>query len=176
MKLQQHFREIRYADHLPDITLVVIGLWNMGYTDLDEVAHLLWMVDQKPLRQLYKMLKTSRNPLIRRFVDVGLPPGVYRPLPEPTGPTHELSHAHRVTCPLCHFLVDCVPCPRCSLKTPPAETFPFRNRGRVPPLPQHRTAVAPGSACKIEILRQRVANGERLFHYNDRRIPRNGKP
>ena len=118
MRIQQELHEIRYADHLPDVTLVVIGLWNMGYTDIEEVAHLLWIVNLDPLRRLFRMLQTTRNPLIRRFVDVGLPSGVYRQLPMSPGPTRDLplNQVRFVRCRLCGTTVDYVPCPRCSLQ------------------------------------------------------------
>jgi len=175
-------RTFDHAEKLSDITLVVIGLWNMGYTDLETVAHLLWIVDLKPLRRLFKMLKTSKDPFIRRFVDVGLPPGVCRELPNAPGPVNDLclTEIRKVRCKLCGYWLDCVPCPRCSLRNPPEKEFPFRNRPPIlrysqdPVQPEHSTRARPGSIQKIDVLRERLCRGESLFHGRDRKLPSNG--
>jgi hypothetical protein len=179
MRVQPEVREVQYADHLPDATLAVIGLWNMGYTDLDTVASLLWIVNTKPLKKLYKTLKRTRNPLIRRFVDVGLPAGVYRPLPLAPGPLGGAFTAlcHHVRCPLCGAQVDWVPCPKCSLKDPRVAEVPVPLRDREVCLcaTEEPTSFVPGSPEKIELMRQRAERGQQLFHCRDRKLPSNGK-
>lgn len=176
MHLQQEEYDIRMADDLPELTLVVIGLWNMGYTDLKTVAHVLWIVDLKPLRTLFKMLKTSKHPLIRRYVDYGLPKGVYRPLPLIGRPVNDESTKEQrtVRCKLCGCNVFWVPCPTCSYKCPDATEFPFRNRGKFRQTPLGRTSAAPGSKRKIELMRARYERGEQIFNPRDDRIPRKG--
>jgi hypothetical protein len=162
MHLQYKPRSIRHANDLPDTTLVVIGLWNMGYQDLDTVARLLWVADRKPLERLFRMLQNTRNKLIRRYVDCGLPPGIYRrfPFPDTT-----------VRCHLCGTMIEWVPCPRCSLKAVRNGTeFLYRKCRSQPILPQHSTTAIPGSPKKIAVMAERFERGEMVIHPNDLRM------
>jgi len=177
MQLPHTKREITRADDLSDLTLVIIGLWNMGYTDLGTVARLLWLNDRKPLQRMFRMLKTIKNPLIRRYVDVGLPRGVWRALPLPPGPSDATVPFTTVRCKLCGRIVRCVPCPACSMKSPRAFDFTHLGYGLLtnsydPNLPQHSTSAEPGSLRKIAVFRERVLRGEQVFHPDDSSLPR----
>ncbi len=178
MRLQSGLRDIQYAEQLPDTTVLVIGLWNMGYTDLWTVAHLLWIEDLRPLERLYLMLRTTEHRLIRHFVDYGLPPGVCRKLAVP-GPATNAAVPRRVRCPLCKTMLDYVPCPRCSIRSPAREAPLRRHRvDLVPPPPIHQTSTVPGTSEKIAVMRGRYERGEQIFHPRDRRLPkpkRNGR-
>ena len=176
MRIQQTLSKISRAEDLPDTTLVVIGLWNMGYTDLELIGQLLQQEDLGPLRRLCRMLRTTRNPLIRRFVDVGLPPGVYRPFPAPVGPNVgclpcESRDSPKIKCPICHRMVDYVPCPFCSIRGCHRVDGLHGDR-HSHPYPVGRTGAAPGSAAKIAVLRERLRRGEQLFHCKDKKLPK----
>jgi hypothetical protein len=172
MWLQWVQQKVNHPDELPDSTIVVIGLWNMGYTDMKTVGRLLGLVDLRPLRRLAKMLKTSEDPVIRRCVDVGLPPGVYRQLPGMNGPPVE-PHRRKtrgVLCKLCGRTVDCVPCPRCSMVSPRTEEIKGGNGKLKSTSPMYTTDANPGSLRKLTILRHRLERGEELFHPEDKAI------
>ena len=176
MLIQQKIHAIRYAEELPNSTLLVIGLWNMGYTEIEDVARLLWIVDLKPLRKLYRILKTCHDPLIQRYINHGLPRGVCRMLPGRPGvtggdPTEE---TWTVRCSLCGSTVNCVPCVFCSLKNPMIEDVPRRRNFDSRHIPESRTTARPGSDWKIEVMRERIAKGESAFSSRDRRISRRG--
>lgn len=158
MHVQHQMGDVELPEDLPDTTIVILGLMEMGYTDLALIAEILHVNRIRPLRRLLKMLKTSRNPVIRRCVDVGLPPGMFREFPY---------HDRSVRCPLCGGMVKTAPCAKCA--TPfgrhATEEFP---RECVYPAPEATTA-EPGTLRKIAVLRMRLERGEELFHNNDMR-------
>lgn len=106
MHLQRNFRRVELPEQLADTTIVILGLMEMGYNDPEFIAKLLHVRDMPSLTKLLRMLKTSRNKVVRRCVDVGLPPGLCRPLP---------NSKEKVRCPLCRCMVNHIPCPRCSV-------------------------------------------------------------
>jgi len=106
MHLQRDFKRVELPEQLADTTIVILGLMEMGHTDPEFIAKLLHVRDMRSLHKLLRMFKTSRNKVVRRCVDVGLPPGLCRPLPY---------HAEKVRCPLCRCMVNHIPCPRCSI-------------------------------------------------------------
>lgn len=97
---------VELPEDLSDTTIIVIGLMEMGYDDIDHIAAILHRRDKAPLRKLIRMLKTSKNPTVRRCMDVGLPPGLVRQFPYGN---------EKVRCPLCRNMIDHAPCPRCSI-------------------------------------------------------------
>jgi hypothetical protein len=163
MQVQRKPIRIQHANQLPDTTLVVIGLWNMGYTDLQTAAKKLLVVDERPLRRLFRMLATTRDPLIRRYVDFGLPPGVHRrfPFADTT-----------IRCRLCGGTVESVPCPLCALKFGGCDADPRCFREVPLKIPVRRTGAAPGSPQKIAVMRARIGRGESAFHPKDASLPK----
>lgn len=174
MFVQRELREIETALDLPDTTLVVIGLWNMGYTDLAFVAHVLWITDTEPLEKLYVMLHSTQDPLIRRFVDDGLPPGVYGSLALKPGrfgvdeKESEDREVRGVKCLLCGAKVSMVPCPACSTRHPDGPLPPYKYRTDPHPMPHWPTDAPPGSAEKVHVLATRRALGLSLWNPQDR--------
>jgi len=146
---------VELPEDLADTTILVLGLAEMGYTNVAEIADILRLRNKRPLRRLLRMLKTSRNPVVRRCVDVGLPPGLCRPFPY-QGTT--------VRCPICRSMTDHAPCPRCSVARNRADPDPPRKDR---PLAAAPTDAQPGSRKKLAVLRRRAAQGLALFHPHD---------
>lgn len=155
MHLQQTFENVTLPEELGKTTILVIGLMEMGYTDIPWMAKLLHLQETRSLRRLMRMLKTSKNPVVRRCVDVGLPPGVCRPFPY---------EGTKVRCPLCRAMIDHAPCPWCSLKF--SRAAPVAPEGD-DPLDATATTAVPGTYSKLAVMRRRVAAGVSAFHPDD---------
>jgi hypothetical protein len=158
MQLQKSFSDVSSPDDLSDTTIVVIGLWHMGVSRFRDIAEVLNVVDVRPLKRLMRNLRTSKNPVVRRSVDVGLPPGVCRPLPW---------EGTEVYCCLCGMRVTQVPCPVCSLKPTrrvKEEPAVIDRRRPTEPIP---TSAKPGTFEKVNVMRGRVLAGQAVFHPAD---------
>jgi len=155
MHLQKNFDRVVTPGKLPDTTVVVLGLMEMGYTDPKMIAEVLHRREVRSVRELLRMFKTSKNPVVRHCVDVGLPPGLVRPFPY---------EGVKVMCPICRCMVDHVPCPRCSVVSRHCDSSPATRRHPLPPSP---TKAAPGTMRKVLVMRRRAAKGQSVFHPQD---------
>ena len=158
MELQQSFDKVRKVEHLADTTIVVIGMLEMGYDDIDLIAKILHRRDTTQLVTLLKMLEETENPVVRRCMDVGLPPGVVRQFPY---------GGSRLVCPLCRNKIDHAPCLRCSLAG--QKTY---GRGKERDATEYdsvATPACPGTNNKVATLARRAELGLSLFHPEDRR-------
>lgn len=160
MHLQKTFDHVMLPEDLGDTTIALIGLLEMGYTNVTQIAGFMHVRDLRQLRKLLRMLKTSKNPVVRRCVDEGLPPGMMRPFPY---------SGSRVRCPACHNLVNCVPC-QCGRMT--KRKAWLRQGGRdssskEDPLNRTPTIAYPGTREKLAIMRRRAERGQPLFHPDD---------
>ncbi len=172
MHLQRTLKHILLPEELADTTIVVLGLLQMGYTDIAWIADVvLHRRENRSLRRLLRMLKTSRNPTVRQCVDKGLPPGLFRPFPYA---------GIKVRCPVCRCMVDHAPCPRCSLvPCLPAAKVAAKVAGRSSrsapspfdkshPLDAFETVARPGTMEKLAVMRRRAARGMSVFNPQDR--------
>lgn len=147
---------VELPEDLADTTILVLGLMEMGYTDIERIVDILRLQERRSLRKLLRMLKTSRNPVVRQCVDVGLPPGLCRPFPY---------EGIKVLCPVCHSMVDHAPCPHCSLVVA-GRCAPERPR-KERPLDGAPTKALPGTWRKVQIMRRRAEEGLSVFHPRD---------
>lgn len=162
MHVQWNLRKVVLPEDLADTTIVILGLWQMGYTDINQIADILHIRRLSHLNRLIRLLKTTKNPVIRRCVDVGLPPGLHREIPT-------WSHVRSVRCPLCKMMVDTVPCPKCSSPrwlVAECDQDDEADRKR----PKRKTNARPGSLEKIEVMRKRLERGEAVHHPKDATI------
>ncbi len=162
MPLQRSLRNVSGLDELSDTTIVIIALWHMGITNIKRIAKLLGIRDRSPtspLMSLVRKLRSSKNAVVRRYVDVGLPPGVCRRLPYEDA---------RVKCKLCNTMVNQVPCPACSISQSPPQKE--ASEVRSPPRPRYPTWAMPGSIRKMAVFRARLLRGECLFHPQDAQV------
>jgi len=157
MHLQRTLRDVRLPEELADTTILVLGLLHMGYEDAAQIADLLHVRDVRSLRRLLRMLETSRNPVVRRCVDFGLPPGLCRPFPY---------EGAKVLCPVCRSMVDHVPCPKCSIEPSCCAPSPYMQDH---PVDRDPTAALPGSREKTDVMQCRAGKSLSLFHPHDRK-------
>jgi hypothetical protein len=140
----------------------VMGLWLMGMNDPYEMASVMSRHPatvsslKRKVRRFLKLLTSSSHPIMEAIRYNGLPRGCGASLPE----------GRSVACPLCRRKVNVVPCVHC---TPSEldEKFPVGVECALdqPLLPaEEPTFALPGSAEKIEVMRQRVARGQSCFH------------
>lgn len=152
--------KVKSVDDLSPSALAVIGLLNMGFAPLDIVRAF-----QDPrgrrrrktelkVERLLRAVRVTRNPLIREYVDHGLPPGVHGRLPW-------VRYGNCVRCPLCRQRVNRVPCPACNQAWRGHELQEHRERWCRP------TSAMPGTKEKIGVMAARADAGESLFHPND---------
>ena len=100
--------KIERVEHLSETALSAIGLMNIGVTEFTRIARLLSYVSvarQEKLLDIIVELQDSVNPLVRRWVDHGLPAGV----------SGLLADEQSVTCPLCKSKITRVPCISCGV-------------------------------------------------------------
>ena len=155
MRLQKTFEHVTLPEELSDTTVIVLGLMEMGYTDIAWIANLLQVRKIRRLENLLRRIKTSRNPIVRRCVDAGLPAGLCRPLP---------FQGFKVRCPVCHSMVNHVPCPRCSVIGHHAISEPAQKSSRIDPAP---TDALSGTLRKLEVMRCRIDKGLSAFNPQD---------
>lgn len=152
---------IRSAANFNWATKVIIGLMNMGYLTDREMAPALGEMepeDYNTLGSVIHALKTSDNPLVRKCVDIGLPPRVTAELPFPC----------TIRCKACGASVNMVPCVLCRNKMLTSDEFERDDIDNWRPVPAAiSTHHRPGTYEKIEVMRQRVARGEAPFHPDD---------
>jgi hypothetical protein len=140
---------------------IVIGLLSMGYDETDHVAVMALATSRYLLGAFIDFLLTCRHPLIIAAIDNGLPP--YCAVEFPTGCS--------IRCPSCKKFVTKAPCVTCALKEHGWTPLPDELGWNKPMLPPSvPTQARPGSAEKIEIMRQRVERGEAPCHPLDARI------
>lgn len=156
---RNRLRPLRDVSQLHPQVLAIIGLWHMGIRSFNEIVSLILVGRNKlwveRLCRIVDVLHHTKNPLVRQWVDEGLPPGACGPLAEPK----------RVLCHLCRNMVNYVPCPHCSVRNAePISAAKERSKDAKPCSP---TMAYPGTPEKIEVLRQRASCGEMLFHELD---------
>lgn len=152
-------RRVKGPDSVSLRVIMIIALWEMGITDVEEISYLIKMSVPR-VEELIQLIKRSRARIIREYLKNGLPIGVNARLPEP----------QTVECPLCSARIDTVPCLKCRLINAAIERVAEEGEPDDPPFSEFPTRFLPGSAHKIEVLRVRESAGESLFHPGDAKI------
>ena len=154
---------LQKVEQLNENTLGVIGLLNMCVYDEETILRLVSIRDGvRRLRPILRRLYRSKNPLIRRWVDVSLPVGIHGFLKE----------GQSIRCPLCRNTINQAPCPLCSIKSK-SRTPIEKIEDSEPSLPfdrrRYREGYRPGSPSKIRKMRARFLRREPLFQKSDMR-------
>jgi hypothetical protein len=166
MHLQENLSGVSNIRDLSDTTIIVLGLLEMGISDAGEIARILHRRDVREVKKVLTTLRKTRNRLLRRLLDHGMPAGLIRAFP------YEDS---KIMCPVCRCHIQHAPCPRCNLtQTRNACVQDVGDTEVVTtskyPHSQRPTRFAPGTKKKIEVLRRRVESGHSLFHPRDARL------
>lgn len=154
-------RKIRKPWHLTRAAIGVMGFWEMGEQDFNEMARCL-DVPAWRLRATALVLRYTDNPEVRFWMDAGLPPGACAFFHSGGEEREEVPYYR---CPLCHCAAASVPCYSCSVRPfKSALDEPDDFQPRPPRLP---TRTIPGSLQKKRIMQARAALHLALFHPDD---------
>jgi hypothetical protein len=174
-------RHLTKAGDLTEFARLILGLWNIGTIDADELAGTIFVPlpngnpesNAKRFRSLQNKIEDflyavyeSRHPVTEFVLDFNLPRGAGGFMPE----------GRHVHCPICRRSITVVPCLTCT----PIDhvdtqiigigglSQEHKQWGTPFKRPTFTTESRPGSAEKIEVMAARVALGQSPFHEDDR--------
>lgn len=175
-------RHLLRASNLSDFARVVLALWMMGEEAelIGDLTYIAPQVGSERVRQIHRdsyyyrvawligIVQGSQHPVIRHILRHGFPLGCGVLLPP----------GRNVVCPNCRARVSVVPCVYCTPThledahlVPEVRLYDGREEQDVPLAPAlESTEARPGTADKIEVMRQRVTAGQSPFHQDDPKI------
>lgn len=151
--------ELTWAGDLSRTIRQMLGLFQTGVTDLEEVSRIM-RIERSAAYQMRRKLLRCKHPVIREALKFGL-----------TGDASVLlREGCKVRCQKCRCMVDRVPCVRCAPSGFGIDLDGWTGQAD-PPLiePAETTDLIPGSPEKIELMRKRVERWEMPCHPNDRK-------
>ena len=182
-------RDVDTPLHLSPLARAVLGLMQVGIFEVNSMAFYM-NEDRVKVSKVYTAINRSKNPIVMRSRDEGLPACA----------SVKVLWGTRLKCGRCKMPLASVPCPKCAplwldhypepaprpaqpvlaeepapppTKAPPTVPKRFEHLYEEPVRKEgavfEATQAMPGSDEKMDVLAYRVTNGLPLFHPDDRR-------